>query len=119
MSGDHSHPDHFHPDHSHTGPAGGSTARDTLVLDIGRDIGALIIHTPPELDDAEIEISPVTDPHARTHNQVHPRRSPTGIRYSAVFPAVQAGDYTLWRDATTTHGRISIRGGTVTEYHWT
>ena len=91
---------------------------DSLVLDIGGDIGALVIHTGPELDHAEIELSPVGFDHQRFHNQVHPRRLPDGVRHNAVFPRVHAGDYTVWRDHSTIHGTVHIAGGHVTEYTW-
>jgi hypothetical protein len=100
--------------HTHSEPQTGT------MLDIGGDIGALAIHTPADYDNAEIEISPGTDPTAtRSHNQVHPRRCPAGVLYSAVFPSVHEGDHTIWRDAETPEATITIHGGEVTEYHWT
>jgi hypothetical protein len=90
---------------------------DSLVLDIGGDIGALVIHTGPELDEQEIEISPGTDLTAkRSHNQVHVRRSADLTAYTAVFPSVPAGDYTVWHHDGTPHAMITIRGGEVTEH---
>jgi hypothetical protein len=92
---------------------------DSLVLDIGGDIGALVIHTGPELDEAEIEISPGRDATVRrSHNQVHARRSGQGTTYSAVFPSVPAGEYTVWHHDGTPQGWVAIRGGQVTEHHW-
>ena len=91
---------------------------DSLVLDIGGDIGALIIHTGPDLDHAEIELSPVGSDHQRFHNQVHPRHLPDGIRHNAVFPRVHAGEYTVWRDHHTAHGTVRVEGGHVAEYTW-
>lgn len=92
---------------------------DSLVLDIGGTIGALIIHAGPELAEQEIEISPEgADPSAhRTHNVVHARQLPSGVRYNAVFPSVPEGKYTVWRDATTVHGEVIVHGGQVAEYH--
>ena len=88
-----------------------------VVLDIGGDVGALVLYTGAEDDEAEIDISPGTDPAApRSHNQVHPRRAPAGVVYSAVYPALAAGEYTLWRDAHTPEATITIRGGQVTEH---
>jgi hypothetical protein len=88
-----------------------------VVLDIGGDVGALVLYTGAEDDEAEIDISPGTDPAARrTHNQVHPRRAPAGVVYSAVYPALAAGEYTLWRDEHTPEATITIRGGQVTEH---
>ena len=90
---------------------------DTLVLDIGADIGALVIHTGPELGEQEIEISPGTDPGtARSHNVVHERRNGDRTGYTAVFPSVPAGDYTVWRHDGPAHAVITIRGGEVTEH---
>jgi hypothetical protein len=90
----------------------------SLVLDIGGDIGALVIHTGPELDSAEIELSPVGDDHQRFHNQVHARHLPEGVRHNAVFPRVHAGEYTIWRDHSTAHGTVHVEGGRVAEYTW-
>ena len=39
-------------------PDYGPTGAGTVVLDVGGEIGALILHTPPELAGAEIEIGP-------------------------------------------------------------
>jgi hypothetical protein len=91
---------------------------DSLVLDIGGEIGALVIHTGREMDLAEIELSPVGADHQRFHNQVHARELPDGIRHNAVFPHVHAGTYTVWRDALTVHGTVTIAGGQVTDYTW-
>jgi hypothetical protein len=88
---------------------------DTLVLDIGGDVGALMITTGPGLDEAEIELSPGTDPAAyRTHNQVHARRAGERVAYTAVFPALVAGEYTVWRHDGPPHACITVRGGEVT-----
>ena len=88
-----------------------------VVLDIGGDVGALVLYTGAGDDEAEIDISPGTDPAApRSHNQVHPRRAPAGVVYSAVYPALAAGEYTLWRDEHTPEATIIIRGGQVTEH---
>ena len=94
------------------------TVHDSLVLDIGGEIGALIIHTGPEMDGAEIELSPVGDDAARFHNMVHPRAVGTALVHSAVFPAVTQGEYTLWRDDHTRVGTLSIHGGEVAEHYW-
>ena len=92
-------------------------SQSAVVLDIGGDVGALVLYTGAEDDTAEIDISPGTDPAApRSHNQVHPRRAPAGRVYSAVYPALAAGEYTIWRDAHTPEATVVIRGGEVTEH---
>jgi hypothetical protein len=90
-----------------------------MVLDIGGDIGALVIHARPEQDDLEIEISPGRDGAApRSHNQVHGRQNRHGTSYTAVFPQVPAGEYTIWRPGGTPQATVTVRGGEITEYHW-
>ena len=88
---------------------------DTLILDIGGEIGALVIHTGPDLAEQEIEISPGPDA-PRSHNVVHARHSPERTAYTAVFPSVPAGEYTVWRGDGTPHATVTIRGGEVTEH---
>jgi len=41
-----------------------------VVLEIGEDVGALIIHADPELHGTEIEISPAHDDRRRSHKEV-------------------------------------------------
>lgn len=91
---------------------------DSLVLDIGGDIGALLIHTGAELAEQEIEISPAgVEVAHRAHNVVHLRRDGDRSAYTAVFPTVEAGDYTVWRHDGRPHAVITVRGGEVTEHH--
>jgi hypothetical protein len=90
---------------------------DSLVLDIGGDIGALVITTGPELAEEEIEISPGVDPTTRReHNVVHPRRDRDVVKaYSAVFPSVPAGEYTIWNLDGSPYKVITVQGGQVTQ----
>lgn len=90
-------------------------AHDNLVLDIGGDTGALVIHAAADRDQAEIEISPAGSD-ARSHNVVRARAVGGGTRYAAVFPALPAGDYVIWQDAAAPAGTITIRGGQVTSF---
>lgn len=90
---------------------------DSLVLDIGGTVGALVITTGPELAQEEIEISPGIDPAAkREHNVVRPRRNGDVVMaYAAVFPAVEAGDYTVWNLDGSPNTLITVHGGQVTQ----
>ena len=90
-------------------------ARDNLVLDIGGDTGALVIHTAADRDQAEVEISPAGGD-ARSHNVVRARAVGGGTRYAAVFPALPAGDYVIWQDAAAAAGTVTIRGGQVASF---
>jgi len=90
---------------------------DSLVLDIGGTVGALVITTGPDLAEEEIEISPGLDPTAhREHNVVHARRNRDVVMaYAAVFPAVQAGEYTVWNLDGSPYTVITVHGGQVTQ----
>jgi hypothetical protein len=110
----------------HETPLGPSTS-GSVVLELGQDIGALVLHTPPELDGAEIEISPAAQPardqaklgHGkRTHSQVRRRQMPGGTRFAAVYPGLAAGDYVIWRDASIPVMTVTVDGGQVTTAWW-
>ena len=47
-----------------TEPAAGPAGPGTVVLELGADIGALILYTPADMDGAEIEISRDDEPGA-------------------------------------------------------
>jgi hypothetical protein len=100
-----------HP-HQHAAAAD-NPLLDNLLLDIGGDIGALIIHTAAHRDQTEIEISACGAGRPRTHNVVRRRQAAGGARYAAVFPDVPAGDYVVWRDDGTPAGTVTVRGGAV------
>jgi len=121
---EHEHNGHEH-EHEHAGHAhehavaeAAPASNDNLLLDIGEDTGALIIHAAADLDQAGIEISPAANGHARTHNIVRRRESVGGARYAAVFPTVPEGDYVIWRDADTPAGTVTVRGGTVASFRF-
>jgi hypothetical protein len=105
----------------HETPLGPSTS-GSVVLELGPGIGALVLHTPPELDGAEIEISPVGQPEDpsghRTHSQVRQRITPGGTQFAAVYPGLAIGDYTVWRDKNTPALTVTIESGKVTSAKW-
>jgi hypothetical protein len=102
-----------------TEPATGPSGPGTVVLDLGAGTGALILYTPAELDGAEIEISPDDAPGARrTHSAVRQRHLPGATTYAAVYPALPAGQYTIWRDEHCPAATATITGGQVTSCHW-
>ena len=97
----------------------GPSGPGTVVLELGADVGALVLYTPAELDGREIEISreeAVTD--RRTHSMVRPRHMTTGTRYAAVYPDLPAGPYTVWADEQNAAGRVVVAGGRVTNWSW-
>ena len=121
QGGQHAH-SHEGPDaHSHATPHAHAPEQapenvDNLILDIGADTGALIIHAAADRDQAEIEISPAGSEQARAHNIVRRREAVSGAVYAAVFPALAAGDYVVWRDAATPAGTVVVHGGRVASF---
>lgn len=126
------HHDHAH-EHPHTssrvdvaavGPVSaelaqlGPTDRGTVVLDIGGDIGSLIIMTSAELAGAEIEISPVGQNDARTHIAIRERIAPGGTRWAGIFPGLRAGQYTVWDLAGNAASTVEVTGGQVSQLDW-
>jgi hypothetical protein len=106
-------------EHSMTESAAGPTGPGTVVLDLGADVGALILYTPSEMDGREIEISRDDKPGGhRTHSRVRPRPTAKATTYAAVYPGLTAGSYTLWRDHHTPAAAFAVTGGQVTTCHW-
>lgn len=116
----------------------GPSERGSVVLDIGGDIGALVLMTTPEMLGAEIEISRAdeivghTHDHvgntdhahghshsaARTHVAVRERRGPNGSQYAAIYFGLREGEYTLWGVTGESAGTVTIVGGYVAQVDW-
>lgn len=101
-----------------------------VLLDIGGDIGALVVTVPARMAGAEVEIRPV-DATARAgvhhfpHVAVVGRPTPNGTRHSLVYSGVAAGRYRLHlmpdRPATRDGSDgpvVQVDGGRVTEIAW-
>jgi hypothetical protein len=89
-----------------------------VVLDIGSDVGALIVHTDRSMHGSEIEISPTGDDEHRAHKEVLERQSAGHPAFTAVFDALQAGSYTLWSAGRPLAREVGIEGGGVTQLDW-
>lgn len=118
-------------DNSHAG-------QGAVVLDIGGDIGALVIVAAPELAGVEIEARPLGHlvpgfDHVHSHDHPHdhghghlehvavvPRPVPGGGHvHSAVFAALPAGTYELYeRPAGPVRLTAEVHGGAVTDAVW-
>ena len=89
-----------------------------VVLEIGDELGALIVHTSAGMHGVEIEISPDGGDDRRSHKQVLERRSGEAFSYTAVFDQLRAGTYTLWTDGVARVRGVAISGGLVAELDW-
>lgn len=92
----------------------GPTGVGSVVLDVGGEVGALILYTPAAAAGAEIEISAPGG--RRTHACVRERRGGQGTRYAAVYQGLAAGDYTIWGESGTPLARVRVTGGRITQH---
>ncbi len=119
-----------------------------VLLDIGGDVGAIVLRLPASMHGAEIEIlsvegagepgHPHTDPHDHQEDE-HPdddrshahdggphhrhvavveRPTAAGPQFIAVFPDVHEGSYLLREHDGSVSLRLEVTGGTVTEADW-
>jgi len=95
----------------------GPSGPGTVVLDIGGDIGAAIVFTPPSGEGSEIEIRRAGEEWDGTHVAVRARHLPAGTRHAAVFEGLERGRYEvrLRDDATGPRRSFDVEGGRVAQ----
>ena len=87
-----------------------------VVLDIGEDIGSLIIYTGEHLLGYQIDVSLKENVHAkRIHTDVLERRISGHQVFAAVFAELPEGEYVTWSDPSET---FTIVGGSIAELNW-
>lgn len=89
-----------------------------VVLEIGEDVGALIVHADHESHGLEIEISPAEEDGRRSHKEVLERGSGGKPAYTAVFDQLPAGTYTLWSEGIARLRGVAVTGGRIVELNW-
>ncbi len=85
---------------------------ENAVLDIGDDVGALVIYTREEFRGKEIEISPKGNDTHMTHTAIWERKVNGRTVFAGIYPSLPAGDYIIW---TNPSSEVSIIGGQVAE----
>jgi len=111
-------------EHSHDHTPGGEeslAARrhpEHVILDIGEDLGALIVHTDAEMVGIEVEISATGHDEERSHKDVLEREIDGRPAYTAVFDKVREGTYTLWVCDLACERDVPVSGGAVAELDW-
>ena len=110
-----------------TDPENPHAGQGSVLLDIGGDVGALVVEAPASMVGVEVEIRPErpggvpsAPPRGHLpHVAVVPRRTPGGVVPSLVFADLTAGRYQLCRKGTD-HVELTaeVVGGTVTEASW-
>jgi hypothetical protein len=121
MGAGHEHHDHDHGhghDHVHHERYADRTHPEFVVLEIGGELGALIIYTDADMHGLEIEISPTGHDGARSHKDVLERSQGGQSAFSAVFDQIPDGSYTLWVDDVARAREVRVTGGGVGELDW-
>ena len=125
---EHDHPhDGEHPTHAHGHRENPWAGQGAVLLDIGGDIGALVVEMPAGMVDVEVEIRPARagtgapghDAGHHPHVAVVARRVRTGTVPSLVYPELAAGSYELYRKGTDrVEMTARVEGGRVTRATW-
>ncbi len=89
----------------------------SVVLDIGGDVGALVLYTPDAYRGREIEVSPVAGG-ARRHTSVRERRVAGRTFCAAVYSELEAGEWRILGDDPELPDQVWIEGGAVAEVDW-
>jgi hypothetical protein len=115
MSLVHDHP-HAHPHpHPHPRPRGQwrphTPPGEVPVLDIGGDVGALIVYLPELTATGELDVQPAGRPEDRFHTGVHERQA----SWVAIFPEMVEGRYELLDDRGDLLAPVTVEGGEVRE----
>jgi hypothetical protein len=94
----------------------------SVLLDIGDDIGAVVVAMPAEMEGVEVEIRPDVAPSGHVHHPhvaVVSRPVEGGLLPSLVFPEVLEGTYGLYLKETDVRRlAVSVAGGEVTSAEW-
>ncbi len=83
----------------------------SVVLDIGGNIGALVVEVTADWLGREPDLTPVGGTAAIMHTEVRERHVDGEVRYAAVYASVPAGEYTVEDLAPV----FKVEGGKVTE----
>ena len=112
----HDHHQQGHDDvaHSHVSPAEAAPHGGPALVDIGGDVGALIVYLDDALEATELPIESLDDPSLEMHTGVW--RRPIGDRsvVVALYPALLEGRYRITAPGTPAR-ELMVRGGAVTE----
>ena len=95
--------------HAHDAPGG------IPVLDIGGDIGALLVYLDGPTPSGELEARPLGEPGARFHTGVHARELFSDTLHVALYPEVSRGTYEILDAGLEPVAVVDVDGGAVTE----
>ena len=116
---EHHHQHHHHPSveapYVDEGPSDGPA--DALVLDIGGNVGALVLYSDEACLGLEIDLTPAGAPRSHhMHTMIRRRRAVDREFIAGVYPELVEGTYTVWGVDDRPLGEVTIVGGQVSEF---
>jgi hypothetical protein len=97
------------------GPLSGPA--ESLVLDIGGDVGALVLFAELICLGLEIDLTPVGECRSHhLHTMIRRRRAVDREFVAGVYPELTSGTYVVWGVDGQPLGQVVIVGGTVSEF---
>jgi len=91
---------------------------EPVVLEIGGELGALVVYTDAALLHEEIEISRTGADDRRSHKDVLERLVGGQSVHAAVFDRLEGGEYTLWHREVACARGVAVVGGEIAELDW-
>jgi hypothetical protein len=89
---------------------------ESLVLDIGGDVGALVLYADEVCLGHEIDLTPAGRPQSHhVHTMIRRRRAVDREFVAGVYPELRDGTYTVWGTDGVALTEVAIAGGQVTE----
>jgi hypothetical protein len=91
---------------------------EALVLDIGGNVGALVLYAEEACLGLEIDLTPEGAPRSHhMHTMIRRRRAVDREFIAGVYPELDEGTYTVWGIDDRPLGEVTIVGGRVSEFH--
>jgi len=85
------------------------------VLDIGGDVGAVLVYLDRPTPSGELQARPLGEPDGRFHTGVHLRQLFGHTAYVALYPEVVGGVYEILDDDLAPIATVEVGGGAVSE----
>jgi len=89
------------------------TLGEIPVLDIGGDVGALLVYLDETTPSGELEAQPLGRPDARFHTGVHHRMIDGSVTHVALYPEVVHGTYEILDDELRPIATVAVEGAAV------
>ncbi len=89
-----------------------------VMINVGADTGALVLHSTAERAGVEVHVYPTVDPSRRTHVWVLPREGRDGVVYAAIFPSLAIGEWAVLNDDDSIAMVVAVPPNKVTQANW-